>query len=266
MGKDYSEYVPSEQEQYRRRRRGNQFIELEYFINSVRFNAERKTLDIQVDGKKESLWMDELVEEYEVAREERFGEEFLGLEEASEEDWKENEEDVERLDKRYRVSYFPFEDILKSDQLYEKFGVEPRRVPMNNVLSGTNVNLNYGEGLLDFIYADFDTPAQAVIHYLDSWELHTDTPAEEKIYDQTQETVEKYYRYQNTLQFTKGIMMESLYTMVCPPVFTSGTVKLEAVRYYYEYLQTLQKEYLELVEFCFDESFHPDLLDRKSVV
>ena len=96
MGKDYSEYVPSEQEQYRRRRRGNQFIELEYFINSVRFNAERKTLDIQVDGKKESLWMDELVEEYEVAREERFGEEFLGLEEASEEDWKENEEDVER--------------------------------------------------------------------------------------------------------------------------------------------------------------------------
>ena len=263
MGKDYSEYVPSEQEQYRRRRRGNQFIELEYFINSVRFNAERKTLDIQVDGKKESLWMDELVEEYEVAREERFGEEFLGLEEASEEDWKENEEDVERLDKRYRVSYFPFEDILKSDQLYEKFGVEPRRVPMNNVLSGTNVNLNYGEGLLDFIYADFDTPAQAVIHYLDSWELHTDTPAEEKIYDQTQETVEKYYRYQNTLQFTKGIMMESLYTMVCPPVFTSGTVKLEAVRYYYEYLQTLQKEYLELVEFCFDESFHPDLLGER---
>ena len=34
-----------------------------------------------MDGKKESLWMDELVEEYEVAREERFGEEFLGLEE-----------------------------------------------------------------------------------------------------------------------------------------------------------------------------------------
>ena len=61
----------------------------------------------------------------------------LGTYSASEEDWKENEEDVERLDKRYRVSYFPFEDILKSDQLYEKFGVEPRRVPMNNVLSGT---------------------------------------------------------------------------------------------------------------------------------
>ena len=80
---------------------------------------------------------------------------------------------------------------------------------------------------------------------------------------ETQETVEKYYRYQNTLQFTKGIMMESLYTMVCPPVFTSGTVKLEAVRYYYEYLQTLQKEYLELVEFCFDESFHPDLLGER---
>ena len=136
MQKDYSEYVPSEQEQYQLRRRGNEFIDFEYFNNRARFDPERRTLDIQVDGKKESLWMDELVEEYESAREERGGEEFLGLDEdGTEEDWQDNEEDVSRLDKRYRVSYFPFEDLIKSDQLTETFGIAPRNVPMNNVLS-----------------------------------------------------------------------------------------------------------------------------------
>lgn len=57
MQKDYSEYVPTEQEQYQLRRRGNEFIDFEYFNNRARFNPERKTLDIQVDGKKESLWI-----------------------------------------------------------------------------------------------------------------------------------------------------------------------------------------------------------------
>ena len=103
MQKDYSEYVPTEQEQYQLRRQGNEFIDFEYFNNRARFDPERRTLDIQVDGKKESLWMDELVEEYESAREERGGEEFLGLDEdGTEEDWRDNEEDVSRLDKRYR--------------------------------------------------------------------------------------------------------------------------------------------------------------------
>ena len=78
MQKDYSEYVPTEQEQYQLRRQGNEFIDFEYFNNRARFDPERRTLDIQVDGKKESLWMDELIEEYESAREERGGEEFLG--------------------------------------------------------------------------------------------------------------------------------------------------------------------------------------------
>ena len=167
MQKDYSEYVPTEQEQYQLRRRGNEFIDFEFFDNRARFDPECRTLDIQVDGKKESLWMDELVEEYESAREERSGEEFLGLDEdGTEEDWRDNEEDVSRLDKRYRVSYFPYEDLIKSDQLMKTFGVAPRDVPMNNVLSGRDVHLKYGEGLLDFIYADFDSPAQMVLDHI----------------------------------------------------------------------------------------------------
>ena len=171
QARDYSEYTLSAAEGYRLCRQGNQFIDFGYFSNCVRFNAEHKTLDIQVDREKEALWMDELVEEYESAREVRYGEEFLGLDEdAAEEDWKENEEDVARLDKRYRISYFPFEDILKGDQFFEKFDVEPRRVPMNNVLSGTNVSLKYGEGLLDFIYADFDSPAQLALNHLRWWD------------------------------------------------------------------------------------------------
>ena len=269
MQKDYSEYVPSEQERYQLRRRGNEFIDFEYFNNRARFAPERRTLDIQVDGKKESQWMDELVEEYESAREERGGEEFLGLDEdGTEEDWRDNEEDVSRLDKRYRVSYFPYEDLIKSDQLMKTFGVAPRDVPMNNVLSGRDVHLKYGEGLLDFIYADFESPTQMVldhIRWLDAaYGRETESsPSTEKVYDQTQEIVEQYYRYQNTLPLIKEIMIQSLYTMVCPPVFTESADRHKAVEHYYAYLCELQKEYLELLEFCFDETFHPDLLGER---
>ena len=31
---------------------------------------------------------------------------------------------------------------------------------MINIMSGSNVTLNYGEGILDFIYADFLTPVK----------------------------------------------------------------------------------------------------------
>lgn len=55
MQKDYSEYVPSGEEQYRLARRGNELITFEYFNNFVRFDHEHKTLDIRVDREKESL-------------------------------------------------------------------------------------------------------------------------------------------------------------------------------------------------------------------
>lgn len=223
--RDYSEYTLSAAEGYRLCRQGNQFIDFGYFSNCVRFNPEHKTLDIQVDREKEALWMEELVEEYESAREVRHGENFLGLDEdGAEEGWKENEEDVARLDKRYRSSYFPFEDILKSDQFFEKFDVAPRRVPMNNVLNGTNVSLKCGEGLLDFIYADFDSPTQLALNHLRWWDvLHRgETPASlsaEKVYDRTQEVVEQYYRYQNTLPFLKEVMIQSLLHHGVPTCF-----------------------------------------------
>lgn len=267
--KDYSEYTPSAAEGYRLRRQGNRHIDFGYFSNTVRFNAERWTLDVQVDREKEALWMDELVEEYESAREVRYREEFLGLDEdAAEEDWKENEEDVARLDKRYRISYFPFEDILKGDQHFEKFDVEPRHIPMNNVLSGTNVSLKYGEGLLDFIYADFDSPTQLALDHIRWWNAvyggkTADKLSGEKAYNQTQEIVEQYYRYQDTLPFLKEVMIQSLYTMVCPPVFTEDADRYKAIEHYYAYLCELQKEYLELLEFCFDETFHPALLGER---
>lgn len=33
-------------------------------------------------------------------------------------------------------------------------------MPFNNVLSGARINLQYGEGILDFIYADFKSAIQ----------------------------------------------------------------------------------------------------------
>ena len=50
--------------------------------------------------------------------------------------------------------------------------------------------------------------------------------------------------------------------MICPPVFADET-NSKALKRYYSYLRDLQKEYLELLEFCFDESFYPDLLGSR---
>lgn len=51
--------------------------------------------------------------------------------------------------------------------------------------------------------------------------------------------------------------------MACPPVFAEGSDWQKAVEHYCAYLCELQKECLELLEFCLDETFHPDLLGER---
>ena len=50
--------------------------------------------------------------------------------------------------------------------------------------------------------------------------------------------------------------------MICPPVFEDETDS-RALKRYYSYLCNLQKEYLELLEFCFDETFYPNVLGQR---
>ena len=271
-GKDYSEYTFTEAQKYRLRRRGNKTVLLDYFNNSVSFDPERRTFRIQVDDGKEDDWMEDFMEEDTKAKSQRLGRELRDLEEDDgefrQEEWAQNQTDAALFAKRYRVS-----NALMDDPLRNQDGRRKEPMPVNNVLSGANIVMRYGEGILDFVYADFTTPAQEAIRFPLMWEAlrkeyqvsspPTSADAEpEKVYNRTQEIVECYFAYVSTLRVTKDILKQSLYTMICPPVFVDETDS-RALKRYYSYLCNLQKEYLELLEFCFDETFYPSVLGQR---
>ena len=80
-------------------------------------------------------------------------------EKGSEED-EEDEDDPEEVQDRLNACKEQFHKLqqryeIRPSELRGRGGEEE---PINNVLSGCDVFLPYGDGLLDFIYADFKTP------------------------------------------------------------------------------------------------------------
>ena len=82
----------------------------------------------------------------------------------------------------------------------------------------------------------------------------------EKIYSSDYSVAKDYLRYQDTCATTKDIIYESLYTAICPPVFPAENETVASLNRYATYIKTLQKLYLEMIEFCFDEDFFPEVL------
>lgn len=161
----------------------------------------------------------------------------------------------------------------------DKFAVEQResdpelpsvieQIPYNNVLSGSTVTVPLGEGILDFIYSDIGVGSrrfhdklmfEELLNKLDSIEsadnpLSFENDAEEDFY--------YYERFESTMLSYKDVIYSSLYSSIFPPVFTDENQKSKAYNFYYSYLQDLQNEYKEMIEFCFDENFYPDVLGK----
>lgn len=160
--------------------------------------------------------------------------------------------------------------------------LELKEDPMTNVFSGTDVTVNLGEGILNFVYADFLVPAKDCLkpyvfieslrkkHVLDDLfgaenhniEQNTASNDPQKVYNHLQMYVEEYYDYVSTFSEIRDIAYASLYSAIFPPVFTD--IKLNPkneIQIYASYLLALQKEYLELLEFCFDQDYFPELLE-----
>ena len=272
MKKDYSEYKRTEYDKYLSRRSNRDGVLLDYFANYVHFNYETKTVNIVVDDRNEYQAMDFVIEEYEQEAAERTGKEYKKYEPSPEEqksELKETQLDYDRIKNRYDFQ-------LGSDAgiLCDETGVIEN--PLINIFSGAYVTLKYGEGILDFIYADFMTPfkkayesaqlEKMLIEY--AKELYKDkTPqpkkAEEphKIYNENQIYVENFYSYEMTFYEIKDIAFASLYTAICPPNFTDRSYdKIKKLKWYLSYLLWLQDEYREMIEFCYDEDFYPEIL------
>lgn len=64
-----------------------------------------------------------------------------------------------------------------------------------------------------------------------------------------------------TFHEIKDIAFASLYTAICPPNFTDRSFdKIKKLKWYLSYLLWLQDVYKEMIEFCYDEYFYPEIL------
>ena len=277
MGKDYSEYKLNDYEKYRILRSNNQYVRFDYFINSASFNPDSKTIFIRVDESNEYV-----SRAIDIADDENFltdgnhrpqyanQQEAEELEKIRKEGLAENEKDFAILSSRYNIDRSIFD--MHSEYFYRDHPEEKEK-PLNNVLSGSYIKIPYGEGILDFIYADFKPAFMQAVKLPKlfkqlreeqdetvSMEEQKSDSEPEKVYNHTQDIVDEYFQYESTVQHTKDISYTSLYTAICPPVFASDNDTLKGLEWYYNYLTTLQKEYLELLEFCFDEEFYPNEL------
>ena len=265
MEKDYSEFQHDDYDRYRALRINTKYMRYDPFYNIARFSPETGSFTINVDPEYEYDQMQSLIDEFEKEEASRREIREKTPEEAEErkstdaEQAKENEKIVRSLRKRYG------DKITFASEMEPPSEKEKR--PLINVLSGAKIKLGYGEGILDFLDADFDTPLtkQAkfyrTLHDLleEQGRLAQHEPQRQKIYSHAQEAVEDFLCYDDTFCFVSDAAYRSLYTAVCPPLFYDS---LDAKPYlrYRAYLLALQKEYRDILEFCYDEDFYPAIL------
>lgn len=270
MKKDYSEYKPTKNEIYNLNRSDRENVRLKYFYNYARFSKDDKRIHITVDEDNEYFSMNNLIEEYtgkEITAE-SFDKDSELLEFIEE-----NKKQQEVFASKFQID-FEGTEYRENQYLWDKDIGFPK-LPLENVMSGARINLQYGEGILDFIYADFKSQIQKQLKSIEIENLlykfaqqegvkkekspiHKDEP--EKIYSQLQERVEEYYEYSETIINIKDIVYASLYSAICPPVFKKGGDKKKQTLWYGNYLLRLQQEYREMIEFCFDEDYYPEAL------
>ena len=277
MKKDYSEYTPTDYEKYKFIRYARNDVKLDLFHNYATVSPAEKCIRLEVDGGYEELTMKSELDEFAEFEKQKFHvrdhvpspKEEKESEEFRLSHIEDNEAYLSMLKNKYDIDSSRYYGFLYS--AYEDYKIE-KEIPLNNVLSGAVIKIRYGEGILDFIYADFETPFKQAIKMPLAIEAFAEQyrknnpdkvnkdPAPEKIYNQNQEIVQNYLAYTNTLIYTRDIFYSSLYTAICPPMFRQCNRASRPLKQYYSYLKALQEEYLELIEFCFDDEFYPSVL------
>ena len=275
MKKDYSEYQLSEYDRYRILRSNRKSVTLDYFVNTVRFFPEDRSFIIRVDRGNEYHMMQEFFDEYDEDEQKRRGERYKAPSEEDEQEARELRESQAEENRQYRSLMEQKYNVDFESYLYDREQYHPKysEHPLINIFSGSQIELNYGEGILDFVYADFITPLQPALRmhrmFAEIRKLYQDENPEKKkqdnstprkVYNRTQEIVEDFLAYMSSFNTVNEAAYDSLYSAICPPKFGEKNDLQKELIWYGEYLLALQKEYLELIEFCFDENFYPDAL------
>jgi len=165
-----------------------------------------------------------------------------------------NDDDSEWLD----CIRFPV-DSTERDEFEKMFyhhnpDIEPQ--PKNNPLSGSKVTLPLDEALFEFVYADFDSLYEEVKVCLCLYK-DMDLPNAD---NEVQEMINRYRIYRNYKWLINHLAFGSTASALFPPVITQEADLAAAMLDYYKYLITLQKEYRDVLEFCFETKYYSDVL------
>lgn len=152
--------------------------------------------------------------------------------------------------------YFPsLQMVTNPDVDSEESEIEAGRlIP----LSGGNVEFPLGEGLLNFLYADFESACNSdKVTFEEEREIILipfESEAEQKVFD--------HLCLAETVKHFRPVIHSSLYTMLFPPFLKKRTKK--ELSAYLAYLKALQTRLMELITFVFDEEYHPSILKKMS--
>lgn len=262
MKKDYSEYKHTDYEKYNIARQSNSYVYYDFFINFASFDPDSKLFSIKVDRVNEDLSMKDAIDEFEELerslREVRpdilSDEDIADYEQSRVEGLEKNRALREHFSAKYNIDWADSDKYFQD--LIDEYEIK-KEEPLHNVLSGAVIDLQIGEGILDFIYADFKTPFKESYGFVSAFDKFIKNSEEkrhiefnekpEKIYNCNQENVEMYFKYTDRKLFIENIANASLYSAICPPVFLKENLPVEGLKWYYNYLITLQNEYKELI-------------------
>ena len=74
------------------------------------------------------------------------------------------------------------------------------------------------------------------------------------------DSINRFISYRAYKELINYLAFGSTASALFPPGINKGADISEAMDDYYQYLKTLQQEYKEVLEFCFDSKFYPDVL------
>ena len=285
MERDYSKYQPTEYEKYRMLRSNNRLVTFDQITHFAHFSSSDKTVTIHVSPKYEFMnmyeWIaDEGTEEQlkKFIWDHTLTEEHLGKDPkpVMEEDIAKQQKCLDSFNARYDIERMNFENVESN---FYAGHPELQYVPLHNVLSGSDITMPLGEGILDFVYADFapgykDASFMPALFYnlrKEHYQKHGSLSAVKKeerppetINNQLDLVLKDYYDFFFSCDDTRKITSVSLYTAVCPPIIARSVDTYPALKRYYQYLRALQNEYLEILKICFDEDYYPELLGKLS--
>lgn len=265
MSRDYSEYESSKYDKYLKDRTPENGSVLSVLSNRATFN---------IDDKKVELWVDYSDEYFFTYKG------FSALGDGFERYFQHHRDEIAKIQElisdtveyekvfeaRQKLNIasgkidFEFLNEKRMKEIHYGGSLNPVIYPKINIFCDSTIKLDLAEGLFDFIYADFKTPLDYLLSIYepisDDEIFRTET---HKVYNKSQKNSELILDYAKTFAMLKPLLYASIYSGICPPRFDFDNDFIEQLKWFGNYLIRLQKEYIEKIQFCFDNDYYPEM-------